>query len=546
MDTTTAIQESPPGAGVSVAPPLGRSVGRGLGSLVSATLATKAVTFGSQVVLAWILTKSDFGEYAIAIGLSGLAIALRDAGVRELIVARGERYYRAMAGPIFWMAMAANIVAAALLAGVAPLLANIYDAPHLTSLLMVIALSLPLGTPGSILQCKLRMDLRFGELSRISIGSALIRSLLPPPLALLGLGPMSFVLPMLASAVFEWIASYTATRDRPWRRPPDLLLWPVILGETKWLMFGVLANILMDNGDYVVAALIVPSSVVGVYYFGFQIVAQIAATLAFNVKQVLFPALVKLNAEPERQREALLRALRVVMFIACPACLGLATLIRPLEYVLWQGRWIPVVAVVQALCVFFPWRITFGITMASQQARGHFRLWAVLTFVEGLGIMAAAGIGAEVGRRMGGKGEYIAMAVGAWMALSRAVVTMHKLRRVGIGRRERLGAVTPAWLAAIAACAITTWADDVLGIESGRWLRLWDALDRGSEFSYRGAGLITQSLRAVLMGGLFSAIYLGLARLFLKRQLVQTLLVLPGRIARPALRLLGLESYAAE
>ena len=93
------------------------------------------------------------------------------------------------------------------------------------------------------------VTLRFAELSVLSVYSTLIRSGGVILLALWGVGPMSFVLPVIAVGLFK---SANLARKRPgsWRPSfPRRRLFGALAIPLFWIMASTLAMSLMTNGD---------------------------------------------------------------------------------------------------------------------------------------------------------------------------------------------------------------------------------------------------------------------------------------------------------
>ncbi|HYE01663.1 MAG TPA: oligosaccharide flippase family protein [Phycisphaerales bacterium] len=515
------------------APSLGQSVGRGLSWMVAGTLLAKGAAFLTQVVLGWMLSQGDFGVYGTALAVSGLVGIFRDGGVREYLVQRGAAEYRALLGPVFWLAVTLSLATGAVLAACSPLLARLYGDDRLVALLLVIAASLPLSTPAAVLQTRLRVELRFGVLSRIAVVSSALRAGLTILLALLGFGPMSFVLPLFGIALYEGVAAYAATRDRPWRLPARVRTWGGLLARTKWLVFSSLAGIVLDFGAFAVLALIVDEGVVGVFYFALNLVAQVGVLLSFNVQQVLFPALARLGDEPDRLREASLRALRALMLAGSAVSLLLAAVADPLEAFLWQGRWEAAVPAIQVLGVLFPFRVSFGLTAAVMLAEGRFRRYSVLTLLEGLAITA----GAAVAAALVGSATTIALGAGLVMAAGRAAVTGIELGRLGAPPPRTAAAMAPWWLLALGSAAVALLLDRAAGPG------LEALLPSGSPGGGRApllALLAVQAVRGSLIAAAFLALFAGGARLLLPGPLADALAVGPARAARVARRALRL------
>jgi PST family polysaccharide transporter len=506
-----------------------------------ATVVGKLATFVAQIVLGWLLSDGDFGVYATAIAVAGFVMLFRDGGVRELLIQRGQAHYDRLVGPVFGMAVSINLVTSVALALLAGPISHAFtqtpeDAARLKPLLWIIAASLPLGTPAAILQARLRMNLQFGVLSRIQIVSSILRQASTVGFALAGLGPLSFVLPLIACALYEGFASWRATRETPWSRSWSPGQWPALFATTIWLCFGSVSNFMLDMGDQAVISLFVPSQTVGTYYFAVMIMAQLGVLMSYNLQLVLMPALTRLKDNPDRLREALLKSLRVLMIVAAPGCLGLAVLMEPVERVLWHGKWAAAVLVVQIFGIFYPLRITFGATTALMQSQGRFRAWSLKTFLEGLCFMGGAAIGAVVGERGLIPGlnhaAHIALGVGVGMLISRTLVLSLSLASVGATFRQRVMCVVPAWVLAVAVAGLC-WAADA-GFISPTALAAQAWLVDHAKLHPRLSESLVQVVRAAGLFMLYCSLYLPAARMLLPGHLREVLESVPARL-RPRL-----------
>jgi O-antigen/teichoic acid export membrane protein len=308
-----------------------------------------------------------------------------------------------------------------------------------------------------------------------------------------------------------------------------------------WLMLGALAMNLINMGDYFVIGFVVGPAVVGVYFFAFQLVAQMTVMLSDNLQQVLFPTLTRLQDEPERLRSATLRTLRAFSFLAAPASLGLAVTIPFIEQVIWQGKFAhDAVPAVQILCLFFAFRLTNGFTMSVLKARGAFQGWFWTTLVEGVGVVAAATLGAW----LGGQPWTIALAVGVWAVISRLGITLYAVRPNEITPMEVADALLRPLLLAVAAGAVVMIPSWALAERMEVWLAPVTALAPAPVPEESGWAFTSQTLHALLMLGIqgvgFSILFLALARLLAARQFADCLDALPARIATVARRLLRL------
>lgn len=446
---------------------MGRAVGRGFSWLSLAFLAGKSLSFLAQLLLGYLLTNDEFGVFAIASSVATLAKVFHDGGLAYVLVQRGPDDYPRLAGPGFWIGVTFSTLAGTILALAAPVASWAYGDQRLTPMLLIIALSLPLAAPAQVPRAKLRMNLQFRELTLITVGSYALRHLGSIALAYLGFGAKSFVLPLLAVAVFESIACYVATREKLWREPPRFAIWAEMLKSSLWAVAALFFSTFLLYGDYLVLGFYLSKGVLGQYFFGYQLTTQIASLMSVNLQHVLLPVLSRLANDAVRQASALVRTLRVLILVMSPLSLAIAVAIQPLESLLWREKWAAAVPLMQIFAAAAPLRLFSTIMHAVLMSRGRFQLVAWLTLIEGLALMSTAWIAFELaGSNLTGLAAYIAVGQVAFnLALSLIL-----MRSWGIATRECFSATLPGWLIAIIAAIVTLWVSPLAIDQSNRLL----------------------------------------------------------------------------
>lgn len=457
---------------------MSKVVGKGMTWVMLATAISKVGAFLPFYYIPKFMTQSEVGLASMAAAVAALVTWVRDGGVRDLLIQRGETEYHRIEGAAFWLATTVNVIGFGLLLLLALVIPSIAEGnagflswmleflggskgqppeqwrnPALGHLLIAWGVWMPVQTVASLLIARLQMLLRFGNTSAISTASSLFRSVFTVYLAWKGWGPMAVVIPMIACAVLEGTWAFLLLRDRIWSGRPMFGSWSSILGSTKWIMFGVLATNLFDWAGVLASSFKVDADVLGRYTFARNIPMQIYIVLSFNLRLVLFPAMSRIKDDPERLREATLRAMRVQMLLAAPMCIALALVCEPLIKTLWPGKpeWHQAAFAASLLSIFFAFRTTFGLTTSVLIAAGKFKTWALLTLVEGIGL----GVAAHYGATLHELARYIAGAVGVYLMVSRMLMMMYTARVVGLPVRGPLLAVLPPWgwsLVVAAAC----------------------------------------------------------------------------------------------
>jgi O-antigen/teichoic acid export membrane protein len=501
-----------PASGASSRAGLSRAVTHGSFWMMLSAGIQRGASFGAQIVLGWLLTERDFGIFALAMSIYALAGALRDGGVRQLLIQQHAHYDRLL-GPMFWMALAFNTLTGVVLATAAPHVAWALHEPSLVSLIVILAIAQPLGTPSAILTARLSIDLRFREAGRIAAVSSLVRYLGTIGLAAAGFGPLSFVLPLPVVSVVEWGMAYAYTRENPWSRSANPRTWPRLLAEARWIFIGTFGTAAVNLGAALTIKPFVSTAVVGVYYFAFQVIVQVGMLLSANILQVLFPAFARITDDSARLSSAASRALRQLMLIATPMCFGLAATFGPVEMLIWHGKWKVAADVVRAIALLYPAVIASSVPLALQQAGGRFRSSGLTLLSMGVASLGGSMIGAMVARTAVGIAIFTSVATGG-VSIAVTWVTM---RRTGVSGKGILAAIVPAWLMSCMAFAASYWLDGLLA-------------DRGTP----------ALIRVGASGAIFVVVFCATARLFIPGHVEEALSVMPPRIRGPAARLLRL------
>lgn len=488
---------------------LGKEVGRGFSWLTISLVAGKCFGAMAQLLLGRWITDEQFRDFAIVASFAALVKVFQDGGVPQLLIQKGKDEFDRLLGPAFWLSLAFGLAGGLTLAAAAPVIAEIYRTPKLAEYLWIVACTLPLGAPATVLRAKLRIDLRFKAIAVIALFWFLLRQCSAVGFAALGWGVMGLVLPLLLVTLFEWAAAYYVTQIKPWQRSPDLAEWRGLAGNSFWVVGTAMARGLARTGDYLVLGLLAPDALVGKYYFGYQITTQIVELLATNLQHVLFPALSRLANEPERLSRAIVRTIRMLVFVAAPASLGLAVIVRPmvefLDAIIWNHKWASAIPLMQVFAVAAPVRMFSDVLTASLSARGEFRRSAILTFAEGLWLMSSA---AAAFALAGDNMAQLAALIAASQVVFSVGASALTLRQFGIGLRAFFGAFVPSWLVSLGAAAFAFGALAVLPVETGNLAKI------------------------AIGGAAFTASFLVLARTLLRHDLDELTRVMPGPVGR--------------
>jgi len=327
-------------------------------------LVGKAAAFAVQIYLGWILTKEDFALYAVVTACTTVTAGLIKGGTQRILIQRNARY-----AELFWivlvMSFGFNALVCVLLAAAALPVAHFYHAPGVAPMLLIIGLATVISTPGYVFHAKLAGQLRFATIQRLAICSHVVRNASTALFAFLGLGALSFVLPVLVIAVTDTLLAWRVAGEMPARRPVNRALAWDVFRDSRWMMIGTFAAALIQNGSNMGVTAMGSARELGIYFFAFQLTFALASLVGGTLQSVIVPTLVRIGDDVARQRKGFERAVSTAAVGASFIALVLIIVAPPMVNLLWAGKWDEAIPVVQVLALGIPGVMVSSIARAA-------------------------------------------------------------------------------------------------------------------------------------------------------------------------------------
>lgn len=354
-------------------------------------LGSKGVTVIGQIVLAWLLSKEDFGLIALVLTVASFAGVAQQIGVRQVLIQKGGAFSRwANAG--FWLSLTAGLIGALCMLAIAPLAAAVYKEQRLIVPICILAIAVPLESLWVVPSAQLSRNLRFDLLAKCGLFNTLSTTALTVLLASCGFGVFSFVIPrpIVASvqAAILWHFAPVSIR-----RTLNFGCWRFMLRDALLLMGVSLFTLLLLQGDYLLLGLTASTAAVGVYYFAYSLSSQTLQLVSATLGTALFPALATLQADPARQMKSCIKACRVLALFGIPACFIQAAVGEPVIRLLFADKWSQAVPIFQVLSIGMSMTVAGTAATSFMQAQGRFRLYLNWTVICALFFMLHVAVG---------------------------------------------------------------------------------------------------------------------------------------------------------
>lgn len=296
---------------------LKRSAVRGGSLVLIAQGVMFLLTLGATMILARLLTPSDFGLVAMVLAVTAFAAQFKDLGLSQATIQRAA-ITDAQVSTLFWINAALGLALTLLTAAAAPLLARYYGDSRMIPITLTLAGTFFLSGLGVQHQALLRRRMRFGVLTAIDIASLAAGLIVAVLLAWRGAGWWALVWRQLVATAAATAGVWWACRWRPLAPRRGAGVRPMLAFGGHVTGYSV-ANYFARNLDRALLGRQVGSSALGLYSKAYQLILLPINMITSPVTAVALPALSRLQHDPPRYRAYYQKGIAPLVTIGMPA-----------------------------------------------------------------------------------------------------------------------------------------------------------------------------------------------------------------------------------
>ncbi|WP_081756013.1 oligosaccharide flippase family protein [Candidatus Contendibacter odensensis] len=324
----------------------------------------RLIGLASTLILARLLLPDDFGVFALASIVVGLADVLLDLGV-HIALLRDPHPQREDYDTAWTLRILQSILAAALLITLASPLAASLGEPRLISLLPWLAGALLVGSAENIGIVDFQKQQRFDRDFRFFFTKRVIGFIITTGIALALGSYWALVVGTWGQRLFGVALSYAL---HPYRPHLSLRHSKKIWAFSRWILLQNIGIYLEQRMDKLLVGKCESAAWVGTYSVADEIASIPGTELLAPLNRALLPALVAQLHEPARVRETYLLALSVQCLIGFPASVGLMLVADQAVAILLGPHWLEAI-------VLLKW-LSIGGLVAAMTASGRYLLLA--------------------------------------------------------------------------------------------------------------------------------------------------------------------------
>ncbi len=312
-------------------------------------VAVQAVQFILGIILARILTPTEYGILGILIVFISISNVFIDSGFTKALIQKKDRSDIDIS-TVFLFNIAISIVCYLTLWVLSPFIAGFYEIPSLTLLLKVIAISLMINALFTVPYTLFTINLDFKSITKINLIAVVISGSIAIGLAYAGYGVWALIwqtlLRSLLTALFMWIFL---------RWTPKLIFsmdsFRHMFSYGSKLLVSSLLGTFFSQLNALLIGKYLSAKDLGFYTRGIQFSDVVFGILNAALTNVLLPGL----APVQDQREVLImqtkKIIKASTLVIVPIFLGLAVMAEPIIRLLLTEKWMMAVPIMQIFCV---------------------------------------------------------------------------------------------------------------------------------------------------------------------------------------------------
>jgi O-antigen/teichoic acid export membrane protein len=444
---------------------------------------SQTLTLASYLVLARLVTPTEFGQFTAGLVLLARAQLYTESGMLSALVYRRDRVEEAASTAVIATVLGGLMVSLLLLAA-APVIGSFFGSETIAGVAAA-ASGISLLRAASIVPDAL-MQRRFSFLRRTIVEPAgvLAFGIAGVVLTAGGLGVWGLVLAQYASVLVSGVLSWTLARWRPRLRLASFSMWRELISYGRHTIATTVIRV-SEEIPVLLLGRFTGAAPLGQFRYGRRIASLPLAMLMAAASYVLFPAFARIATERERFQASALRALRWMAIFAFGGGLIMIPLAEPLTTLAFGTIWADAGKAAMALGVFTAARGVSSLIVETLKADGRPDVVTRMNVVE-----VVVGSAAMVALLpLGLVGVCIGLSIGSVVRAAYAFNRAHNV--VGLPLTRLLEAIRAPLVASVAMVAVL-FPLEAFVVQAG---------DRGT-----GIGLLLVALEAAL--GL--AIYAGI------------------------------------
>ncbi len=347
-------------------------------------LSTRAVSFLSIILLARILSPSQFGVYGIAMLIMALLEVLTETGINVLLIQEKGKIENYLNSAWIVSIIRGIFIAISILI-LAPFVSVFFHSPGSLDVLFLLAIVPFLRGFINPSVIKFQKELNFRKEFWYRLIIFFFGSSVSITLAFLTHSVNGLIFGLIAGVILEIVFSFLFISPKP-HFSIDKKYFSRILSRGKWITLSGIFSYLFHNFDNIVVGRILGTGSLGLYQMAYNISMLPITDVADVISKVTFPVYTIISEDRLRLRKAFLKTLLFVSIVTIPFGIILVLFPNEIVKVVLGQKWLGIVDVLRILVIFGVIRAISGSSSALFLSVGKQKYVTVVTLVSIIGL----------------------------------------------------------------------------------------------------------------------------------------------------------------
>lgn len=340
----------------------------------------QGVQFVFSIILARLLSPSDFGIIAMITIFFAIAQSFVDSGFSNALVRKTDRREEDFS-TCFYFNIGVGIIAYIVLFLIAPLVANFYNQPILSPIIRITGLGVILNSLCVVQQALFTIKIDFKSQAKITLSATVISGIVGIILAYQGYGIWALVWQGVASSIVRMGLLWFMSKWRPTTGFSKSSFNYLFGYGSKLLASGLLDTIYNNIYPIVIGKFYTPAQL-GNYSRALSFAQLPSSNITSILQRVTFPVLSTIQDDMPRLQANYRRLLKLSAFIVFPLMTGLAAVAFPMIRIILTPKWEGCSLYLQIICFALMWYPVHAINLNLLQVKGRSDLFLRLEIIK--------------------------------------------------------------------------------------------------------------------------------------------------------------------
>jgi len=328
---------------------LSKKVSKGALWVTAASICARGLSVISAIILVRLLAPEDFGLMAIAMAIIAFSQGTTQTGFESALIQKQDRPEDFL-NTAWTFELARYLILFFVIFLAAPLLASFFKEPRAMAILRVISISLVFQGLRNIGVVYFRKNLDFHKQFVMEIVPLIAYISVVIPLAFSLRNVWALVWASLTINITTCCISYVMHQYRP-RLDFSVKRARNLFNFGKWILGSSILVMVREQGMTMFVGKFLGIPILGFYNRAGAFSTMIFQQVSAIVWQVGYSAYSQLQVDPIKFKNAYLKTLQLLTFVGIPMAGGLFVLSRDFVYLFLTDKWLPIVPLMQILCL---------------------------------------------------------------------------------------------------------------------------------------------------------------------------------------------------